>query len=83
MAGMTTWTGKLERDSTLTITGGTPSTGIVTGAGLPGVPVRVTIDQTNLGITEMPNASNEYRRIVLRSHSKHDKIVIHWTVTGQ
>lgn len=82
-AGMATWTGKLEKNETLTIDGGTPSTGSLSGAGLPGVPVRLVVDQTNLGISEMPSASNGYRRLVLKSHSKHDKIVIHWTVTGQ
>lgn len=79
-AGMATWTGKLEKNETLTIVDGTPSTGTLSGAGLPGVPVRIVIDQTNLGISEMPNAANGYRRLVLKSHSKHDKIVIHWTV---
>ena len=83
MAGMATWSGKLEKNETLTINGGTPSIGIVAGAGLPGVPVRVTIDQSNLGISEMPNAKNGYRRLVLQSHSKHNKITIHWTVVGQ
>ncbi len=82
-AGMATWNGALEKNGTLTINGGTASVGIISGAGLPGVPVRVIIDQTNLGISEMPNASNGYQRLVLRSHAKHDKIVIHWTVIGQ
>lgn len=80
---MATWTGKLEKNETLTISGGTPSTGTLSGAGLPGVPVRIVIDQTNLGISEMPNASNGYRRLVLKSHSRHEKIVIHWTVVRQ
>ena len=82
-AGMATWTGKLEKNETLTISDGTPSTGSLSGAGLPGVPVRIVIDQTNLGISETPNRSNGYHRLVLKSHSKHDKIVIHWTVIGQ
>jgi hypothetical protein len=80
LAGMATWTGKLEKNGTLTITGGTPSTGVLSGAGLPGVPVRLTIDQANLGFVEMPTAANAYRRLVLKSHSNHDKITIHWSV---
>lgn len=80
MAGMATWTGKLEKNATLTITGGTASTGNLSGAGLPGVPVRIIVDQTNLGFLEMPNAANGYRKLVLKSHSSHDKITIHWTV---
>jgi hypothetical protein len=80
VSGIATWSGKLDKNDTLTITGGTPSTGILSGAGLPGVPVRITIDQTNLGFAEMPNASNGYRRLVLKTHSKRDKITIHWSV---
>ncbi len=76
---MATWTGKLDKNGTLTITGGTPSTGVLSGAGLPGIPVRVTVDQANLGFAEMPSASNGYQRLILRSHAKHDKITIHWT----
>jgi hypothetical protein len=80
MNGIATWTGRLEKNGTLTITGGTASTGNLSGSGLPGIPVRVTIEQTNLGFVEMPNAANGYRRLVLKSHSNHDKITIHWTV---
>lgn len=82
-AGLATWTGKLGKDETLTITGSTASRGVLSGAGLPGVPIEVTVDQSNLGFAEMPNASNGYRRLVIRSHSKHDKITIHWTVIEQ
>lgn len=83
MAGMATWTGKLEKNGTLTITGGTPSMGVLAGAGLPGVPVHLTIDQSNLGFVEMPSAANGYRKLVLKSHSNHDKITIHWSVVQQ
>ncbi len=79
-AGMATWTGKLEKNEMLIITGGTPSKGVLAGAGLPGVPVRVTVDQVNLGFVEMPDAANGYRKLVLRSHAKHEKLTIHWTV---
>ena len=79
-SGTATWTGKLEKNGTLTITGGTSSIGVLAGAPLPGVPVRLSIEQSNLGFAEMPSAANGYRRLVLRSHSKHDKIIIHWTV---
>jgi hypothetical protein len=79
-SGVATWTGKLEKNGTLTITGGTPSMGVLAGAGLPGVPVHVTIDQANLGFVETPSAANGYRRLILKSHGGHDKIVIRWTV---
>ena len=79
-AGVATWSGKLDKGQALTIRDGTPSTGILSGAGLPGVPVRITIDQTNLGFGEMPSAANGFRTLVLRSHNKHDKITIRWEV---
>lgn len=79
-SGIATWTGKLEKNGILTITNGASSTSVLSGAGLPGVPVRVTIEQSNLGFAEMPDAANDYRRLVLRSHSKHEKITIHWSV---
>ena len=79
-AGIATWSGKLDKGQALTIRDGTPSTGILSGAGLPGVPVRITIDQANLGFGEMPSAANGFRTLVLRSHNKHDKITIRWEV---
>ena len=79
-SGTATWTGHLGKDETLTITGGTPSKGILAGAGLPGVPVRITVDEKNLGFTQMPGASNGYRTLVIQSHANHDKITVHWSV---
>jgi len=82
-AGLINWTGKLDKDETLTITGAKASLGSLSGPGLPGVPVRITVDQSNLGFLEMPSSANGYRRLVIRSHSKHEKITIHWTVTSE
>jgi len=79
-SGVATWTGKLEKGQVLTITGGTPSTGVLSGVGLPGVPVRITVDQSNLGFEEMPSSANGYRTVKLKSHTKHDRITIRWTV---
>ena len=79
-AGLATWSGNLGKGDTLTITSGTPSSGVLTGAGLPGVPVRIIIDQTNLGFVESPSAANDFNKLVLKSHGHHDRITIHWTV---
>jgi len=79
MTGVAIWTGKLDKDGTLAITGGTASIGNVQGAPLPSAPIRFTIDQKDLGIAEWPSAANGYK-LVLKSHSKHDKITIHWDV---
>ena len=79
-SGVANWSGKLDKGQALTIRDGTPSTGILSGSGLPGVPVRITIDQTNLGFGETPSAANGFRTLVLKSHNKHDKITIRWEV---
>jgi len=80
LSGVATWTGKLEKGQILTITGGTPSMGVLSGAGLPGVPVRIMVDQSNLGFATMPNSTNGYRTVAFKSHAKHDRITIHWDV---
>ena len=79
-SGIANWSGKLGKGDSLTITAGTPSKGVITGAGLPGVPVHLTIDQSNLGFAEMPNASNGYNRLVILSHAKHDRLTIRWSL---
>ena len=79
-AGRATWTGKLGKNETLTITGGTASAGVLSDAGLPGVPGRIVVDQTNLGFVERPETSNGFSRLVLRSHAQPDNMTIHWTV---
>ena len=79
-SGVAFWSGKLEKGQTLTINGGSVSTGALSGAPLPGVPVHITVDQTNLGFGEMPNAANGFRTLVLKCHSKHDKLTIRWEV---
>ena len=78
-SGWLTWTGKLGKNDTLTIDGGSASTGSLVGA-LPGVPVDVTVDVQNIGLVEEPRPTNGFRRITLRSYGKHDAIRIHWTV---
>ena len=79
-SGVAFWSGKLEKGQTLTINGNTASTGVLSGAPLPGVPVHITVDQTNLGFGEMPSTANAFRTLVLKSHSKHDKLTIRWEV---
>jgi len=79
MTGVAVWTGKLNKDDTLSITGGTASTGTLEGTPLPNVQLSFTIDQKDLGIAQWPSASNGYR-LVLKTHKKLEKITIHWSV---
>ncbi|HZU27709.1 MAG TPA: hypothetical protein VFA04_19415 [Bryobacteraceae bacterium] len=77
--GWITWSGKLNKNDTLTIDGGTASTGYLTGE-LPGVPVNIVVDVSNIGLAEEPNPNNNFKRLVLHSLGKHNVIRIHWTV---
>ncbi|MBV9266877.1 MAG: zinc-ribbon domain-containing protein [Acidobacteriaceae bacterium] len=79
-SGTLVWTGKLDKGQTLTITGNNASTGSLSGQPLPGVPVRLTVLQSNLGFDDRPNSANGYRGVSLKSHGKHDRITIQWEV---
>jgi hypothetical protein len=78
-SGLLVWSGKLDKNDTLTIDGVTPSSGSLQGE-LPGVPVNFEIDATNIGIRENPGAQNGWKRLVLVSHAKHARITIRWNV---
>ena len=78
-SGWLVWTGKLDKNAALTIDGASASTGSLQGE-LPGVPVDVTVDVQNIGLTEEPRPSNGFRRLTLHSYAKHSVIRIHWTV---
>lgn len=79
LSGWLIWTGKLTRNQILTIDGSTASTGSIEGE-LPGVPVNLIVDVTNIGLDEEPSPRNGWKRLALRSLGKHSVIRIHWTV---
>jgi hypothetical protein len=78
-SGVLVWSGKLDKNDTLTIDGLTASAGSLQGE-LPGVPVNFEIDAANIGIRENPGAQNGWKRLVLISHAKHARITIRWSV---
>jgi hypothetical protein len=78
-SGWLIWTGKLTKNQILTIDGSTTSTGSLEGE-LPGVPVNLIVDVTNIGLDEEPSSRNGWKRLALRSLGKHFVIRIHWTV---
>jgi len=78
-SGWLIWTGKLGKNETLTIDGPTASSGAIKGE-LPGVPVNIIVDVTNIGLDEEPGPRNGWKRVVLRSLGKHSIIRIHWMV---
>ncbi len=74
------WSGKLEKNGTITIQGSSSSSGTLRGR-FPGVPVLIQIQPTDLGVAEVPSPQNGWDKIVLRSRVNRLSVVtIHWTV---
>lgn len=79
-SGMLMWSGKLDRNAVVTIDGSSASAGTLTGS-LPGVPVTLETDLTNIGFAEMPSPSNGWRKVSLRSKKSQNIVVnIRWRV---
>jgi hypothetical protein len=74
------WSGRLERNGLITITGNTASNGTVTQGSLPGVPVTVQVEPAeSVGVAEAPGPSNGWTKIVLRSRvSRAVVVTVHW-----
>lgn len=79
-SGMLMWSGKLDRNAVVTIDGNGASSGTLTGT-LPGVPVTIETDLTNIGFAEMPSPSNGWKKVSLRSKKSQNIVVnIRWRV---
>jgi hypothetical protein len=77
---MLMWSGKLDRNAVVTIDGSSVTTGTLTGS-LPGVPVTLETDLTNIGFAEMPSPSNGWKKVSLRSKKSQNIVVnIRWRV---
>lgn len=80
-SGVLVWSGVIERNGEISITGSRASTGSVVSGELPGVPVQITVEPPEFGLPEPPGQDNQWRSIRLRSLKKrHTVITIHWTV---
>ncbi len=79
-SGLLMWTGKLEKNGLITITGGQASSGSVTQGALPGVPVTIQVGPAEaVGVAEAPGPSNGWKKIVLRSRVNRALVVtIRW-----
>jgi hypothetical protein len=74
------WNGSLDKEGSVTITGGTASSGTLQGV-LPGVPVTLVVEAKDIGLLESPRSSNGFKKLTLRSHKKRSgPIVIRWKV---
>lgn len=79
-SGMLMWSGKLDKNAVVTINGSSASSGTLTGA-LPGVPVTIETDLTNIGFAETPSPSNGWKKVSLRSKKSQNIVVnIRWRV---
>ena len=80
-SGMVMWSGKLDRNGLITITGDSASSGNIMQGSLPGVPVTVRVEPAEaVGVAEAPAPSNGWRKIVLRSRvSRAVVVTIHWS----
>lgn len=79
-SGLLQWSGKLDKNVEVTIDGASASTGTLTGS-LPGVPVILETDLTNVGFAEMPGPSNGWKKLKLRSKKNQNIVVsIRWKV---
>jgi hypothetical protein len=81
-SGEVVWTGQLDKEGSVTITGGTATEGSLRGV-FPGVPISIEVDARDIGLLESPRASNGWNRLTIRSHKKRNgPIVIRWKVVG-
>lgn len=81
-SGTVIWSGRLQKNETLAINGGSASMGSLRGA-LPGVPVMIEVEPKEIGVAESPGPGNGWNRLVLRSRSDRNTVVtIRWRRLG-
>lgn len=79
-SGTMLWSGQLQKNGVITIEGGQASAGSLRGE-LPGVPVMLDIQPSDVGLAESPSPANGWKRMVLRSRVNRQSVVtIRWTV---
>jgi hypothetical protein len=65
----------MEKNVPIEIEGSRASAGSLRGDFLPGVPVHIEVEPSDIAIVEPPSPSNGFRRLVLRSRSKRNIVV--------
>ena len=79
-SGVIVWSGQLERNGLVEISGTAASSGTLRGE-LPGVPVIVEIEPKDVGVAEAPSPQNGWKRLALRSRNRRLSVVtIKWTL---
>jgi len=80
LEGTIVWSGQLEKNGLITIDGSRASAGSLRGQ-LPGVPVMIEVQPSDVGLAETPSPSNGWKRLTLRSRvNRRSVVTIQWTV---
>jgi len=77
-SGVLQWTG--IRGDTVEIMGASVNKGAVTGDALPGVPVRITVENEDGTVLQLPSDADGFRKLTLHMATGHARI--HWQVVG-
>lgn len=76
-SGVLEWTGN---KGPVGIEHGKATAGVLKGDPLPGVPVRLWVEEENGAITQLPSAADGYQRLELNMKTNHARI--HWDTVG-
>ena len=80
--GRIVWTGDIDPGQIIDLTSAAASDS-VTGA-LPGVPVKIEVHPTSVHVVTAPDASNNWRKLVVRDDGKRPSaILVNWTVISR
>jgi len=82
LQGTLVWSGNIERNKTLTIESSQVSSGKLTGS-LPGVPIAIRVNTSQVTVVTAPTQSNGWKTIVLRTGSHVHSILIDWYVAPE
>ncbi len=77
------WSGPVDKNQVIQISGSGADTGTVSGDPFPGggVPIEVSINSSKFAVISQPNPLNQFSQIALRSTMKGNiVVVIHWKV---
>ncbi len=78
--GTLVWTGEVVKGDQVVIENESANRGTVTGA-LPGVPCTISLNSSNVAVSEAPGPRNRYRRLGLRFNQKgRVSVVVTWEV---
>jgi tetratricopeptide (TPR) repeat protein len=76
--GIVTWSGRINPNTILTIEGSTATLGKV-GGELPGVPVMIEVDPSDVEVVSPPGPENGWKRVILRTgKQRRTSIQIRW-----